>query len=94
MDVEPSQQRAFDLVNDELSKPPVLALYDPNRETAVSAGESSYGLGALLRQRTDDTLRPVSYASRGMAPTEQRYSHIEKEALATTWSLDRFTTSR
>ena len=81
----PSQQRAFDLVKDELSKTPVLALYDPNRETTVSADASSYGLGAVLRQRTNGTLRPVAYASRAMTPTEQRYSQIEKEALATTW---------
>ena len=86
----PSQQRAFDLVKDELSKTPVLALYDPNRETTVSADASSYGLGAVLRQRTNGTLRPVAYASRAMMPTEQRYSQIEKEALATTWSLERF----
>ena len=32
----PSQQRAFDLVKDELSKTPVLALYDPNRDDGVS----------------------------------------------------------
>ena len=80
----PSQQRTFDLVKDELSKTPVLALYDPNRETTVSADASSYGLGAVLRQRTDGTLRPVTYASRAMTPTKQRYSLIEKEAIATT----------
>ena len=87
----PSQQRAFDLVKDELSKTPVLALYDPNRETTVSADASSYGLGAVLRQGTDGTLHPVAYASRAMTPTEQRYSQIEKEALATTLSSERFT---
>ena len=86
----PSQQRAFNLVKDELSKTPVLALYDPNRETTVSADASSYGLDGVLRQRTNATLRPVAYASRAMTPTEQRYSQIE-EALATTWSLERFT---
>ena len=74
MDWGPSQQRAFDLVKDELSKTPVLALYDPNRETTVSADASSYGLGALLRQMTNGTLRSVAYASRAMTPTEQRYS--------------------
>ena len=75
VDVGPSQQRAFAIAKDELSKKPVLALYDPNQETTVSADESSYGLCAVLR----------------MTPTEQRYSHIEKDALATTWSLQRFT---
>ena len=87
----PSQQRAFDLVKDELSKTPVLALYDPNRESTVSADASCYGLCAVIRQRTDGTLRPMAYASRAMTSTEQRYSQIEKEVLATTWSLERFT---
>ena len=87
----PSQQRAFDLVKDELSKTPVLALYDPNRGTTVSADASSYGLGAVIRQKTNGTLRPVAYASRAMTPNEKRYSQNEKEALATTWSLGRFT---
>ena len=35
-------------------------------------------------------MRPVAYASRAMTATEQRCSKIEKEALATTWSLERF----
>ena len=77
-------------MKDELSKTPVLALYDPNRETTVSADASSCGLGAVLRQSTNGSLRPVAYASRAMTQTEQRYSPIEKEALATTWSLERF----
>ena len=89
----PSQQRAFDLVKDELNKTPVLALYDPNRESTVSADSSSYRIGAVLRQRTDGTLLPVAYASRVMTPTEQRYSQIENEALVTTWYLERFTDS-
>ena len=42
----PSQQRVFDLVNDELSKAPVMAVYDPNRQMTVSADASSYEIGA------------------------------------------------
>ena len=53
----PSQQRVFDLVKDELNKTPVLALFNPNRGTTVSADASTYGLGAIIRQRTNGTLR-------------------------------------
>ena len=57
----------------------------------MSADASPYGLGAVLRQRTNGTLRPEAYASRAFTPTEQRYSQIENVALATTWSLGRLT---
>ena len=33
---------------------------------------------------------PVAHASRAMTATEKRYSQTEKEALATIWSLERF----
>ena len=86
----PSQRAAFDAVKEELSKTPVLALYDPDRPTTVSADASLFGLGAVLLQEIDGVNRPVAYASRAMTPTEQRYSQIDKEALVTTWSLERF----
>ena len=55
----PSQQRAFDLVKDELSKTSVFVFYDPNREKTVSADTSFCGLGAVLWRRTD-AIRPDS----------------------------------
>ena len=52
---------------------------------------ASFGLGAVLLQRHEEAMRPVPYASRAMTASEQRYySQIEKEALAMTWSLERF----
>ena len=76
-------------MNRELSHTPVLALHDPNRETTVSADASLFGLGAVLLQR-QEAMRPVAYVSRAMTATEERYSQTEKEALAKTWSLERF----
>ena len=73
-----------------LSNSPVLALFDPYQETVVSADASSYGLGAVLLQRQPSGERmPIAYISRSMTPTEQRYTQVEKEALAFTWACER-----
>ena len=86
-----AQQQALDSIKKELSCPPVLALYNPNSETCVSADASSFGLGAVVCQKqANRQWRPIAYQSRSMTPTEQRYAQIEKEALAVTWACERF----
>ncbi|XP_034075852.1 uncharacterized protein K02A2.6-like [Gymnodraco acuticeps] len=81
------QARAFQDLKDSLISPPVLAMYDRNRETKVSADGSSYGLGSVLLQKWEEDWRPVAYMSRSLTQTEQRY---EKEALGLTWACERF----
>ena len=66
----PSQSKAFDLVKEELTKPTTLVLYDLATVTKVSADASTYGLGAVLLQKTDSHWKPVAYASRSMSETE------------------------
>ena len=85
------QQQAFEDIKNEIIKSPVLSLFDPYRETTLSADASSYGLGAVLMQKeVSGEKRPIAFASRAMTPTEQRYAQIEKEALAITWAYDWF----
>ena len=85
-----NQQSAFDKTKQLLTLSPVLTLIDPNLETAVSADASSFGLGAVLKQKNaDGEYKPVAYISRSLTPTEQRYAQIEKEASAFTWACER-----
>ena len=68
-----AQQRAFEEVKRMLTTTPVLALFDPQYDTTLSADASSYGLGAVLLQRQPGgQLKPVAYISRSMTATEQR----------------------
>ena len=69
---------------------PVLAMYNPNRDTKVPADASSYGLGGVLLQEWEREWKPVTFASQSLTPTEQRYAPVEKEALGLTWVCERF----
>ena len=85
----PNQSEAFDKIKEKLIRPSILTLYDPMADTKVSADASSFGLGAVILQRTESKLpwKPVAYASRTMTDTERYYAQIEKEPLALTWGL-------
>ena len=87
----PTQEEAFHQLKKELTQPTVLAVYDPDADTKICSDASSYGLGAVLLQRqAENQWKPISYASRAMSETEQRYSQIEKEALAIIWACEKF----
>ena len=86
-----SQSRtAFCKLKDELVKPTVLALYNPQAEGKISADALSFGIRAVFLQKSHQAWRPVAYASRAMLEAEKWYAQIEKKALAITWACKKF----
>ena len=92
----PVQDTAFRAIKEKLTKPTTLALYNVTAPTTVSASSSSSGLSAVLLQKCSSppsgSWAPIAYASCATTPTEQRYSRIEKEALALVWACEKFST--
>ena len=65
------QQKVFEQIKQALVSPTVLAHYNPNRPTIISADASNTGLGAVLFQVQDDgQCRPVCYESRSLSDRE------------------------
>ena len=82
---EEPQQHAFQRLKAALLSSEVLAHYDPNRPTIISADASSTGLST-----ENGECRLICYVSRSLGETEKRYAVIEKEALAVTWASEKF----
>ena len=86
-------QQAFIKLRDAISKGPVLAIADPNKEYVLQTDASDFALGAILQQADDDGhLHPIAYASKTLNPAECRYSTTDREALAIPWALEHFNT--
>lgn len=75
-----------------LSERPVLNLYRVGADTELHIDASKYGYGAILLQknREDQQLHPIYYASGKTTPAEEKYSSYELEVLAIIRALRRF----
>ena len=72
-----------------ITSPPILAYPDYNVPFVVRTDASQHGLGAVLYQNQQGTLRVIAYASRTLTPAERNYHlHAGKlEFLALKWSI-------
>ena len=78
-------QRAFQSLVDELTSEPLVQPYSLDKEVTLTTDASEKTIGAVLTQND----HPVIYISRNLTSAEQKYSNIEREALAVVFSVTR-----
>jgi hypothetical protein len=79
------QQQAFERLKEDIASDSVVRAYCLNKEVTLTCDASEKAIGAVLSQEGS----PVMYLSRTLSQAEQRYSNIEREALAIVWSVKR-----
>ena len=82
----PEHQTAFKQMKKEIVRAPILAYYNPKKETILQTDASIKGQGACLLQ--DQKL--VYFASKALTETEQGYVTIKIESLSVAWVMEKF----
>ncbi|CAF1076837.1 unnamed protein product, partial [Brachionus calyciflorus] len=70
-----------------------LSYFDPSLRTEITVDASPVGVAAVLSQydpKHPSEKRIVMYASRSLTKVEQKYSQVEREALALVWACEKF----
>ena len=70
----------------EIPSTPVLAYYNPKKQTVLQTDASTKGLDACLLQ--DE--KPVSFAGKALPDAQKGYVAIELESLAVAWAMEKF----
>ena len=81
---------SFLAIKDALAKATLLVHPKPGAPINVMTDASDIAIGAVLQQHLDDTWCPLSYFSRKLTPTEQRYSTFDRELLAVYCAIRHF----
>ena len=66
------QERAFNIIKEKLCSKPILAFADYNLPFFLTTNAPLLGLGSVLYQKQDGVDKVISYASRGLRPTEKK----------------------
>ena len=84
-------EMAYEKIKGEIAKDCTMAYYNPQQKTVVTVDASPMGLGGILSNVDEKgNVRNVAFASRSLTPVEQRYSQVEREALAVVSACEKF----
>ena len=82
----PVDQSAFTQVKNEISSAPILAYYNPKKQTVLHTDASIKGLGAGFLQEE----KPVYFGCKALTDAQQGFVAIELESLAVAWAMEKF----
>ena len=78
-------QESFIMPKNEIVRAPILAYYNPWKETILQTDTSTKGLGACLLQNE----KPIYFASKALTETQRGYVAIDIESLAVAWAVEK-----
>uniref|UniRef100_A0A8R1DHX7 RNA-directed DNA polymerase n=1 Tax=Caenorhabditis japonica TaxID=281687 RepID=A0A8R1DHX7_CAEJA len=82
------EQEAFEKLKTAVADNTMLSHFRDDWPIIVAADASAYGIGGVLLHTNPDGIEvPVAHVARSLTDTEQRYSQIEKEALALVYTV-------
>ena len=89
------REQPFETLKDQLCNDSVLNCFNVNLKSEIICDASPVGVSAMLVQYDPADMKKecpkiISYASKSLTPTEQRYSQIEREALAIHYGCIKF----
>ena len=79
-------QELFIMLKNKIVSTPILAYYNPWKETILYRDASTKGLGACLLQNE----KPIYFASKALTETKRGYVAIGIESLAVAWAVEKF----
>ena len=88
---EYEEQTAFDMLKRKFIEDPILATFDPGRETRLESDASGWSVGgALMQKHENGSWRPCAFYSEKHSPAECNYDIHDKEMLAVIKCLRRW----
>ena len=82
----PQHQESFEMLKKEIVRAPVLAYYNPPKETILQTDASTKRLGACLLQEE----KPIYLVSKALTETQRGYVAIKIESIAVALAVEKF----
>lgn len=86
----PELRNIFQEVKQHLINAALLAHSDVNAQMSLQTDASNTALGAVLQQKVDGLLQPLSFLSKKLTPTQRNCSTYDKELLAIFTAIKHF----